>query len=137
MGADIYNLTKFTRSNQNTCINQRPLVSAGDAIAAGDVLADGPSTNMGELALGQIDLQVDVAAVAVEQVVLRAAVVDLVARGQPEQRRRFADGKHLAQMIGRRSDVARIGIEGRLRWRIRADRIRRRSRSGCWRGLRW
>jgi DNA-directed RNA polymerase subunit beta len=52
-GVDIYNLTKYTRSNQNTCINQRPLVKAGDAIAAGDVLADGPSTNMGELALGQ------------------------------------------------------------------------------------
>jgi len=52
-GVDIYNLTKYTRSNQNTCINQRPLVKAGDAIASGDVLADGPSTNMGELALGQ------------------------------------------------------------------------------------
>jgi DNA-directed RNA polymerase subunit beta len=52
-GVDIYNLTKYTRSNQNTCINQRPLVNAGDAIAAGDVLADGPSTDMGELALGQ------------------------------------------------------------------------------------
>ena len=52
-GVDIYNLTKYTRSNQNTCINQRPLVSAGDVIASGDVLADGPSTNMGELALGQ------------------------------------------------------------------------------------
>ncbi len=52
-GVDIYNLTKYTRSNQNTCINQRPLVKAGDKIASGDVLADGPSTNMGELALGQ------------------------------------------------------------------------------------
>jgi DNA-directed RNA polymerase subunit beta len=52
-GVDIYNLTKYTRSNQNTCINQRPLVKAGDSIARGDVLADGPSTNMGELALGQ------------------------------------------------------------------------------------
>ncbi len=52
-GVDIYNLTKYTRSNQNTCINQRPLVKAGDEIATGDVLADGPSTNMGELALGQ------------------------------------------------------------------------------------
>jgi DNA-directed RNA polymerase subunit beta len=52
-GVDIYNLTKYTRSNQNTCINQRPLVKAGDTIAKGDVLADGPSTNMGELALGQ------------------------------------------------------------------------------------
>jgi DNA-directed RNA polymerase subunit beta len=50
---DIYNLTKYTRSNQNTCINQRPLVNAGDAIARGDVLADGPSTDFGELALGQ------------------------------------------------------------------------------------
>jgi len=52
-GVDIYNLTKYTRSNQNTCINQRPLVKSGDSIAGGDVLADGPSTNMGELALGQ------------------------------------------------------------------------------------
>ena len=52
-GVDIYNLTKYTRSNQNTCINQRPLVKPGDVIARGDVLADGPSTDMGELALGQ------------------------------------------------------------------------------------
>ena len=52
-GVDIYNLTKYTRSNQNTCINQRPLVNAGDAIARGDVLADGPSTDLGDLALGQ------------------------------------------------------------------------------------
>jgi len=52
-GVDIYNLTKYTRSNQNTCINQRPLVAVGDQIARGDVLADGPSTDMGELALGQ------------------------------------------------------------------------------------
>jgi DNA-directed RNA polymerase subunit beta len=52
-GVDIYNLTKYTRSNQNTCINQRPLVKAGDTISQGDVLADGPSTDMGELALGQ------------------------------------------------------------------------------------
>ncbi len=52
-GVDIYNLTKYTRSNQNTCINQRPLVKAGDTIERDDVLADGPSTSMGELALGQ------------------------------------------------------------------------------------
>ena len=52
-GVDIYNLTKYTRSNQNTCINQRPLVRVGDMIARGDVLADGPSTDKGELALGQ------------------------------------------------------------------------------------
>ncbi|MES9944110.1 MAG: DNA-directed RNA polymerase subunit beta [Candidatus Thiodiazotropha sp.] len=52
-GVDIYNLTKYTRSNQNTCINQRPLVNVRDVIARGDVLADGPSTDMGELALGQ------------------------------------------------------------------------------------
>jgi DNA-directed RNA polymerase subunit beta len=52
-GVDIYNLTKYTRSNQNTCINQRPLVKAGDLISRGDVLADGPSTDLGELALGQ------------------------------------------------------------------------------------
>ena len=52
-GVDIYNLTKFTRSNQNTCINQRPLVKPGDMIARGDILADGPSCDMGELALGQ------------------------------------------------------------------------------------
>jgi len=52
-GVDIYNLTKYTRSNQNTCINQRPLVTPGVKIERGDVMADGPSTDMGELALGQ------------------------------------------------------------------------------------
>lgn len=52
-GIDIYNLIKYTRSNQNTCINQRVIVNEGDAIARGDVLADGPSTDLGELALGQ------------------------------------------------------------------------------------
>ncbi len=52
-GVDIYNLTKYTRSNQNTNINQRPLVKAGDEVSRGDVLADGPSTDMGELALGR------------------------------------------------------------------------------------
>jgi len=52
-GVDIYTLTKYQRSNQNTCINQRPLVKTGDVIAGGDVLADGPATDMGELALGQ------------------------------------------------------------------------------------
>ncbi len=50
---DIYNLTKYTRSNQNTCINQRPIVSVGDTIERGDILADGPSIDLGELALGQ------------------------------------------------------------------------------------
>ncbi|MEW8042725.1 MAG: DNA-directed RNA polymerase subunit beta [gamma proteobacterium symbiont of Phacoides pectinatus] len=52
-GVDIYNLIKYTRSNQNTCINQRPLVMPGDRVSRGDVMADGPSTDMGELALGQ------------------------------------------------------------------------------------
>lgn len=52
-GVDIYNLTKYTRSNQNTCISQRPLVKDGDTIGRGDILADGPSIDMGELALGQ------------------------------------------------------------------------------------
>jgi len=52
-GVDIYNLTKYTRSNQNTCVNQRPLVNTGDVIARGDVLADGSATDLGELALGQ------------------------------------------------------------------------------------
>ncbi|MCK7568416.1 MULTISPECIES: DNA-directed RNA polymerase subunit beta [Marinobacter] len=52
-GVDIYNLTKYTRSNQNTCINQRSIVKQGDEIARGDVLADGPSVDLGELALGQ------------------------------------------------------------------------------------
>lgn len=52
-GVDIYNLTKYTRSNQNTCINQRPIVKLGDTVGRGDVLADGPSTDLGELALGQ------------------------------------------------------------------------------------
>ncbi len=53
VGVDIYNLTKYTRSNQNTNINQRPLVKVGDLIARGDIIADGASTDMGELALGQ------------------------------------------------------------------------------------
>lgn len=53
LGVDIYNLTKYSRSNQNTCINQKPLVKTGDKVTAGDVLADGPSTDLGELALGQ------------------------------------------------------------------------------------
>ncbi|MEZ5492751.1 MAG: DNA-directed RNA polymerase subunit beta [Gammaproteobacteria bacterium] len=52
-GVDIYNLTKYTRSNQNTCISQRPLVGEGDIINKGDILADGPSIDTGELALGQ------------------------------------------------------------------------------------
>ena len=52
-GVDIYNLTKYTRSNQNTCINQQPIVKQGDIISKGDVLADGPSVDLGELALGQ------------------------------------------------------------------------------------
>lgn len=52
-GVDIYNLTKYFRSNQDTCINQRPIVATGDRIQRGDVLADGPCTDMGELALGQ------------------------------------------------------------------------------------
>ena len=52
-GIDIYNLIKYTRSNQNTCINQRVIVNKGDEIARGDILADGPSTDLGELALGQ------------------------------------------------------------------------------------
>lgn len=52
-GVDIYNLTKYTRTNQDTCINQLPLVQKGDTIAQGDVLADGQSTDLGELALGQ------------------------------------------------------------------------------------
>ncbi len=53
VGVDIYDLIKYTRSNQNTCITQRPLVEIGDHINCGDVLADGPSTDFGELALGQ------------------------------------------------------------------------------------
>jgi len=52
-GVDIYNLLKFQRSNQNTCINQRPLVTVGDVVRAGDIIADGPSTEYGELALGR------------------------------------------------------------------------------------
>jgi DNA-directed RNA polymerase subunit beta len=52
-GVDIYNLIKYMRSNQNTCVNQRPIVKVGDVIEAGDTLADGPSTDLGELALGQ------------------------------------------------------------------------------------
>ena len=52
-GVDIYNLTKYTRSNQNTCISQKPLVKDGDKVTRGDILADGPSIDIGELALGQ------------------------------------------------------------------------------------
>lgn len=52
-GVDIYNLTKYLRSNQNTCQNQRPIVRPGDNVARGDILADGPSVDMGDLALGQ------------------------------------------------------------------------------------
>jgi DNA-directed RNA polymerase subunit beta len=52
-GVDIYNLLKFQRSNQNTCINQRPLVKVGDLVRAGDIIGDGPSTQLGELALGR------------------------------------------------------------------------------------
>src|SRR5437660_1332897 len=52
-GVDIYNLLKFQRSNQNTCITQRPLVKVGDSVMAGDIIADGPSTQLGELALGR------------------------------------------------------------------------------------
>jgi DNA-directed RNA polymerase subunit beta len=52
-GVDIYRLRKFQRSNQNTCINQRPLVKVGDKVGKGEVIADGPSTDMGELALGK------------------------------------------------------------------------------------
>ncbi|MDB2439734.1 DNA-directed RNA polymerase subunit beta [Hellea sp.] len=52
-GVDIYNLLKFQRSNQSTCINQRPLVKVGDVVQAGDIIADGPSTDLGELALGK------------------------------------------------------------------------------------
>src|SRR5512135_2933707 len=53
MGADIYNFTKFKRSNQNTCINQKPIVRVEQRVAKGQVLADGPCTELGELALGR------------------------------------------------------------------------------------
>ena len=52
-GVDIYTLAKFQRSNQSTCINQRPLVRVGDVVKLGDIIADGPSTDLGDLALGQ------------------------------------------------------------------------------------
>ncbi|MCF8882651.1 DNA-directed RNA polymerase subunit beta [Erythrobacter sp. SN021] len=55
-GVDIYTLQKFQRSNQNTCINQRPLVKVGETVAPGDIIADGPSTDLGELALGRNSL---------------------------------------------------------------------------------
>ena len=55
-GVDIYSLQKFQRSNQNTCINQRPLVKVGEIVQQGDIIADGPSTDMGELALGKNSL---------------------------------------------------------------------------------
>lgn len=53
VGVDIYSLTKYQRSNQNTCVNQRPIVVVGDRVSTGDVVADGPATDMGELALGR------------------------------------------------------------------------------------
>ena len=53
VGADIYQLTKFKRSNQNTCINQKPIVQQGQRVTKGEVLADGPCTDQGELALGR------------------------------------------------------------------------------------
>lgn len=53
VGVDIYSLTKYQRSNQNTCVNQKPIIVAGDRVVSGDVLADGPATDMGELALGR------------------------------------------------------------------------------------
>src|SRR5262245_54178206 len=53
VGVDIYSLTKYQRSNQSTCVNQRPIVVAGDWVSASDVVADGPATDMGELALGR------------------------------------------------------------------------------------
>ncbi|MGV4858651.1 hypothetical protein, partial [Acetobacter senegalensis] len=52
-GVDIYRLRKYSRSNQSTCINQRPLVHVGNQVRAGDIIADGPSTELGELALGR------------------------------------------------------------------------------------
>ncbi|MDH8030013.1 hypothetical protein QIG50_28160, partial [Klebsiella pneumoniae] len=52
-GVDIYRLMKYQRSNQSTCINQRPLVKVGDQVRKGDIIADGPSTDLGELALGR------------------------------------------------------------------------------------
>ena len=52
-GVDIYRMRKFQRSNQNTCINQTPLVTVGQTVSKGEVIADGPSTDMGELALGK------------------------------------------------------------------------------------
>ena len=52
-GVDIYTLIKYKRSNQNTCINQRPIVHIGEQVRKGEVIADGPATDMGELALGQ------------------------------------------------------------------------------------
>ena len=52
-GVDIYRLMKYQRSNQSTCINQRPLVKVGDIVRKGDIIADGPSTDLGELALGR------------------------------------------------------------------------------------
>ena len=53
VGADIYQMTKFKRSNQNTCITQKPIVKVGQRVKKGDVLADGPCTDQGELALGR------------------------------------------------------------------------------------
>ena len=53
IGFDVYNLMKFQKSNHNTCLDNKPIVSVGDVVKAGDIIADGPSTDLGELALGQ------------------------------------------------------------------------------------
>ncbi len=53
LGVDIYNLIKYIRSNQNTCLNQKPIVKVGDVVEVGDVIADGSATDLGELAVGQ------------------------------------------------------------------------------------
>ena len=83
VGVDIYNLVKYTRSNQNTNINQRPVVTVGDVIAQGDVVADGASTDKGELALGQNMLH---RLHALERLQLRRLDPDLRARVVAEDR---------------------------------------------------
>src|SRR5690625_3045519 len=90
VGVDIYNLIKYTRSNQSTNINQRPLVNRGDVVARGDVLADGASTDLGELALGQ----------------------NMLVAFMPWHGYNFED----SILISERSEEQRVGKECRSRW---------------------
>ena len=134
-GVDIYNLIKYQRSNQNTCINQRPIVVKGERVKSGDVLADGPSTDMGELALGP---QRAGRVHAVGRLQLRGFDPDFRARGQGRPVHvgayrgiRMYRARHQARTRGdhpRHSQRRRRSAEGSRRQRHHPDR--RRSPAG-------